>query len=77
METTLGNILGKLNDYKICKECKAINWYENDECRNCPQSMEFFEDEKIILKWCKDEYKFYMKTEKYTESETDDILVDI
>ena len=32
---TIGRIAGKPDDYKICRSCKTINWYENEECHNC------------------------------------------
>lgn len=35
MHQTIGRIAGKVNDYKICRECKTINWYENEECIGC------------------------------------------
>lgn len=35
MYNTIGRIAGKIIDYKICKECGSINWYENESCVNC------------------------------------------
>lgn len=32
---TLGRIRDKPGDYKICEECRAANWYENNECIEC------------------------------------------
>lgn len=76
MEQTLGNITGKPTDYKICKECKKLNWYENEECIDCGKK-DFIEDEQEVLKWSNEEYQFYMKDEGYNEADADDILVEI
>ncbi len=38
MEQSLGRICGKPTDYKICNDCSAINWYENEECQNCEKT---------------------------------------
>lgn len=35
MHQTIGRIAGKVTDYKKCKACQSINWYENEECHNC------------------------------------------
>jgi len=35
MYHTIGYIEGKISDFKICKDCSEINWYENKECHNC------------------------------------------
>jgi len=35
LDTTIGVVIGKPDDYKICKGCGAINWYENEVCHSC------------------------------------------
>lgn len=35
MEAEFARIFGKSNDYKLCKQCGAINWYENEICWDC------------------------------------------
>ena len=35
MDATFGCIIGKFDDYKICKDCGGYNWYENDSCPHC------------------------------------------
>lgn len=73
MESELIRIYGKPTDFKVCKKCKAINWYENDECHNC-NNKGFTSNEKTIKKWCEKEFGFWIKTNEYTERETEDIL---
>lgn len=75
MESQLCGILGKPSDYKICKKCGSINWYENEEC--VCNSTDFKESEEDVIKWCNDEYDFWMKEEGYSESEADMVLLDI
>jgi len=38
MHNTIGRIVGKISDYKICGHCGQINWYENEWCINCTKS---------------------------------------
>lgn len=40
MQHTLERIIGKPSDYKECTTCKQINWYENDSCIECGESLE-------------------------------------
>jgi len=35
MHVTLGYLLSKPSDFKICLNCGAFNWYENEECHSC------------------------------------------
>ena len=35
MEAELWRIVWKPNDYKICRQCGAINRYENEVCWDC------------------------------------------
>lgn len=76
MEATLEKILGKPSDFKLCKSCKAINWYENEECRECHKKR-FNWNVKLIEKWVDYEFKFWIETEGYSENEADNILYDI
>lgn len=60
---TIGRIAGKVNDYIICKYCKSINWYENEECISCELSFKDKENfremtekdgEKLLKEYDKD-----------------------
>ena len=35
MHVTLGYLAAKPRDFKICLNCGAFNWYENDSCIIC------------------------------------------
>ena len=35
MKHTIDRILSNPNDYKLCKDCGMINWYENKTCIYC------------------------------------------
>ena len=35
MESTYGMIISKWGDYKECKDCGGMNWYENEICTHC------------------------------------------
>lgn len=74
MERQLGDIEGKLSDYKVCEKCGAINWYENEECV-CNHT-KFNNSENAIIEWLELEYKFW-EDEGYSEDEADNILVDV
>ena len=76
MESQLAVIFGKESDYKLCKGCNRLNWYENEECIECYKT-EFKEVGKDIRKWIDDEYKFWVEEEKYSEEDADDVLVEV
>ena len=38
MHHTVERILAKPTDYKVCKNCRALNWYENKICRACEEA---------------------------------------
>ena len=76
MHTLLSVIACKTSDFKVCKECGCINWYENEECHNCGGS-KFDESKEAVERWVKFEYEFWIKTEGYTEAEADDVLIDV
>jgi len=35
MQHNVDSILTKPDDYKLCKSCGVINWYENKQCHAC------------------------------------------
>ncbi len=76
MITYLNKILGKPNDYYICEECGALNFYENDGCRECNTIAPEINDEmnKKVLDWADEEYKFYQEELEYTEDECDNLI---
>lgn len=76
MENTLDKILGKPNDYKLCKGCSLPNWYENELCHNCHKKR-FGKIGEGIADWVQEEYKFWREEEKYSENEIDNIEVSV
>jgi len=75
MHQILTNILGKPNDYKQCKKCNAINWYENIECVEC-ENKKFIKNEKKLIKYIQADYNYYL-SEGYTENDIDLIEFDV
>ena len=75
MEKELSAIFGKPSDYKICKGCGAINFYEHEECHNCNKN-NFHKEGLGISKYIDNEYEFYKK-EGYTEQEIDNIKTEV
>lgn len=74
MQHSLGKIFGKPSDYKICKKCGAINWYENEKC--ICDCKEFDESKKAFDKWIEEEYAFW-ESEGCNEDQADYIEIDI
>ena len=62
MRHTVDYILGKPADFKVCKECRTINWYENDECVNCfsQEFIDFSASRQRLLK-AEMDYDFEME----------------
>ena len=60
MEYQWGYLVDKPSDFKICKQCSAINWYENDSCVMCNNN-EFYTDIKIVKYVIEREYKYRTK----------------
>ena len=51
MHHTVARILSAWNtDYKTCKNCGKINWYENESCVSCGSS-EFRETTEKDIEW--------------------------
>ena len=75
MEVTLDKILCKPDDFKMCVECGAVNWYENDKCHDC-QSNKFNDNADRVTEWAKKEYEFW-ENEGYDEEEIDNILYEV
>ena len=38
MKHKLSRVIGKPDDYRLCPECRTINWYENSECVSCEET---------------------------------------
>lgn len=75
MTTQLIRVASKPSDYKICKSCHRLNWYENETC--CEFSCGHIEfDIDLVLGYVKDEYRFYEEEEGYSETEIDDIEIE-
>jgi len=73
MEVTLWQIQVKKSDFKICKECGCFNWYENEECHNC-FSRKF---RKVTQKDIKNELKFWIEQEGYSEEQAENVLIEV
>ncbi len=83
MESQLMQIQAKPSDYKVCINCKKINWHENENCIEC-ESNGFNEEKSYVLESLNDEYIFYTKEFNnfenglpLTEREADYILIEI
>ena len=74
MEKEIAAIVGKPNDYKICKLCGMINFYETEDCHECGAYDRFSDREENVLKYIDEEYSFY-KGEDYTEKEIDTMKI--
>jgi hypothetical protein len=72
MEMCLYQIGAKPNDYIICKECKHINWYENEKCIDCGQTLHKCKDYSVE-EWVEDEYEYWID-DGWTERDADDVL---
>ena len=84
MYIQLVKIFHKRSDYRICPECGAINWHENDVCRDCESLIPIVQtaeelDEEItkVDDWVRAEYEFWEKEEGYTEKEADNVLCEV
>ena len=75
MESQLSVIECKRSDYKICKGCGSINWYENEYCHNCAHPT-FDKRDKAVHNWVKEERKFWEEAD-YDETEIDDLKIEI
>ena len=76
MDKKLNHIMMNPNDFRLCKYCGKINWFENDGCRDCGKA-EFRKLGEGIVAWCKAEYDFWEKIEGLTEEEADAILLEV
>ena len=75
-ERQLQDILASPIDYKVCKSCGSINWYENEECITCGAG-QFHTQKEAVLKWTEDEYKYWMEENGYSEQEADRIFIEV
>jgi len=76
MESSLSQIQQKPTDYKICKNCKSINWYENQECIGC-MGREFSTNIESTVTVIEQEYSFYIKDMNISEEEADSIYKEV
>jgi uncharacterized protein with PIN domain len=76
MERTLRDILQKLSDFKVCKNCSRINWYENESCIECGNN-EFDKREEAVKEALEKEYDYWINIEKYSEEEADNVIVEV
>ena len=82
MEAQLMQIQAKPQDYKVCRACGRINWYENKECVECG-SDEFSDNVSLVEEKIINEYQFYMteyqdmEGNHLTEEEADFIKMEV
>jgi RNA polymerase subunit RPABC4/transcription elongation factor Spt4 len=76
MDRTLADILGKPSDFKVCKKCGRINWYENEKCIGC-NSKKFDKNTEVVIEAVEKEYDYWINIEKYTEEEANDVVVEV
>lgn len=73
---SLGYIESKPTDFKICKKCNTLNWYENIECiTHYCGSKEFDNSEDEVLAWVEEEYR-YWKEDGFNKLVIDEMTVD-
>lgn len=60
METQLSNLLVKPNDYKLCRSCGVVNWYENEFCHFCEHE-KFQEIGDNVQEYYKEEIDFIIE----------------
>ena len=41
MKASIGRIIDNRLDYLKCKHCGSVNWYENINCHNCENGLEY------------------------------------
>ena len=76
-------IRSKPTDFKICKQCRGINWHENEKCLQCVPMMmksistEFNEDGTGVVEYLKSEYDFYQEEEGMSKEEADRVITDL
>ena len=75
MEVNLSNVVCKQNDFKICCTCGALNWYENEICREC-NTNKFDESNEAVTRFIEEEYSCY-EYYGYTEEEIDNIFLEV
>ena len=74
MEFRLDYIETKPNDFKICKSCSNLNWYENEDCCNC-NFADFDELGEGVPEWVEAEHEYWVG-EYPKESHRDEITYD-
>lgn len=78
MEVQLIQIFSKPSDFKVCKKCKNINWYENETCFNLEcTSGSFDEREEVVERTVEKEYWFWQEEEGYTEEQADNVFYNV
>ena len=71
---TLNSIAGSKQDYKVCKSCGCVNWYENKSCHNCNTNI----FKKMTQSWIEYELKYLVESGNYnTEEEAYDVGYDV
>ena len=80
MENSLEKILGKPSDYRMCKLCGNINWYENTSCVFCGD--ETIESETTMSNedmsdWITEEIQFWTEIEDYTKEEAYRVMKEV
>ena len=75
MEVKLDQLYFKPSDFKICKTCKKVNWYERTTC-SCGEKG-FDESEDAVLEAYQKELDFWTEEEGLSEEEADNIYYEV
>lgn len=77
MEAQLMQIQAKPTDYKICRFCGKLNWYENENCIECDTKDNFHKHGLGVSKFIDNEYKFWINETTMTEEEVDTLKLEV
>lgn len=75
MEVKLDQLYFKPSDFKICKTCKKVNWYERTAC-SCG-GKNFDKSEDAVFKAYQKELNFWIEEEELSEEEADNIYYEV
>ena len=78
IEVQLSDIFQKPSDFKVCKACKRLNWYENEACINIDcNSHKFDSSESSVLNMYTKETDYWICVEDYGEKEADRVFLEV
>lgn len=78
IEVQLIDIYSKPSDFKICRACKRLNWYENETCINTDCTSNLFDDsEGEVEEAFSNEWLYWQDEEGYSEKEADRVFLEV